>query len=53
MCYIDLNPARAGIARRLERRLEECKDTSLALGLRRGTDTAEPLRPTGFRNLGR
>lgn len=41
MCYIDLNPARAGIARRLE----DCEDTSLALRLQRGTDPAEPLRP--------
>ncbi len=33
MCYIDLNPARAGIARRLE----DCEDTSLALRPQRGT----------------
>ena len=41
MCYVDLNPVRAGIAQRLE----DCEHTSLALRLQRGTNPAEPLRP--------
>ncbi|MDE0693505.1 MAG: transposase [Gammaproteobacteria bacterium] len=41
MCYVDLNPVRAGIAQRLE----DCDHTSIALRLRRGTNATEPLRP--------
>ena len=41
MCYVDLNPVRAGVAHRLE----DCEHTSLALRLRRGTDAGELLRP--------
>ena len=41
MCYVDLNPVRAGIAQRLE----DCEHTSLALRLQRDTNAAEPLRP--------
>ena len=41
MCYVDLNPVRAGIAQRLE----DCEHTSLALRLQRGTNPAEPLQP--------
>ena len=41
MCYVDLNPAQAGIAQRLE----DCEHTSLVLRLQGGTNTAAPLRP--------
>ena len=41
MCYVDLNPVRAGIAQRLE----DCDHTSLALRLQRGTSATEPLAP--------
>ena len=41
MCYVDLNPVRAGIAQRLE----DCAHTSLAMRLQGGANPAEPLLP--------